>query len=209
MTRGRKEDFNFRDLTQGLVMIVNDRNMNVAKTLFEARPTDNAISAYGYIDHTAGISFEVLCLGEYGLSGDIDLRRGNPTASFKLRYDSITGIIVLLDNKIIPDLQDKIDMVREGYSVNEFVQKARNTTVIDSFRHHQYPDDVLLLFFKKSVQPEGIWCRIESEIDGRPAAIMLNEPNADFGVHAGDLVPFDWTEENDKITGFAILPGMK
>lgn len=209
MARGRKEDINFRDLTMGLVLIVNDKNFNMMKQIFECRPRDNAILACGYIDHTAGITFEVLCLGEYGPNGEISLSRGEPTTSMKLRYDSVTGIIVLLDDQVMPALQNKIDMVREGYKAGEAVIKARNTTLFDDFRHPAFPDDVLLLFFKDSVKPEGIWCRIEDEIDGRPAARMLNEPNADFGVHAGDIVPFGWTEVNGEMKGFAILPGME
>ena len=209
MARGRKEDINFRDLTYGLVLIVNDRNLPALKNIFESRPRDNAILACGYIDHTAGISFEVLCLGEYGPNGEINLRRGNPTTSFKLRYDNVTGIIVLLDDQIMPTLQDKIDMVREGYAVNEDIMRARNTTAFDSFRHPQYPDDVMLMFFKEGVRPEGIWCRVEGADDGRPVAQMLNEPNADFGVHMGDMVPFGWTEIEGEMRGFALLPGME
>lgn len=209
MASGRKENFNFRDLTNGLVLIVNDRNLNTAKKVFESRETDNAILACGYVDHTAGVSFEVLCLGEYGPNGNIELRRGNPTTSFKLRYGSVTGIIVLLEDQMIPALQDKIDMVREGYKVSDAVMKARNSTIFDDFRHPQYPDDMLILFLKKGVQPEGIWCRVEGEEDGRPAAVLLNEPNADFGVHQGNCISFGWTEVEGEMKGIAILPDME
>ena len=90
----KKEDINFRDLTYGLVLIVNDRNLPMLRNIFESRPRDNAILACGYIDHTPGISFEVLYLGEYGPNGEISLRRGNQTTSMKSRYDSVSGIIL-------------------------------------------------------------------------------------------------------------------
>lgn len=208
MARGRKEEFNFRHLTTGLVLLVNDRNFKTVERAFEHKLFDNAILACGYIDHRAGVTFEVLCLAEYSSNGKIDLRRGNPNTSVKLRYDSVDGIVVLLEDEILPEFQDKIDMVRDGYRVNEYVMKARNSQIFDDFRHPQYPDDVLLLFYKANVQPEGIWCRIESEIDGRPAAVLLNEPCADFGVHRGEMVTFEWRKDGDKIFGVARLPWM-
>lgn len=208
MARGRKEAFSFRDLTMGLVMIVNDRNLPVVKTMFEFKPTDNAILAVGYIDHTAGITFEVLCLGEYRSTGGINLSRGERTASFKIRYDGIDGVIVLLDDACLPEFQDKIDMIRNGYQVNEAIQKSRNSFDFDDFRHPQFPDDVMLYFCKEKGGIEGIWCRIETEIDGLPAARMMNEPNADFGVHRGDLVKFEWTKNEGKMIGIAVLPWM-
>ena len=209
MRKGRKEDFNFRELTGGLVLIVNDRNITPMKTTFEHATNDNAILACGYIDHTAGITFEALCLAEYEPSGRISLRRGNDTTSMKMRYDSIDGVILLFDDEVLPNYQKKIDMVRKGYQANEAVLKARNTLAIDDFRHPQFPDDVMLIFCMKGVQPEGIWCRIESEVQGRPAAVVINEPNSDFGVHRGDLVMFDWAKQDEKMLGIAKLPWME
>lgn len=209
MARGRKEAFNFRDLTTGLVLIVNDRNLKAVENVFEHEMFDNAILACGYIDHQAGITFEVLCLAEYSSNGQITMRRGNSQASMKLRYDSVDGVIVLLEDKVLPEFQNKIDMVREGYKVNEHIMKARNSAIFDDFRHPQFPDDVMLIFYKQGVQPEGIWCRIESEIGGRPEAVVMNEPNADFGVHRGELITFEWGKNDGKMIGVARLPWME
>lgn len=43
MLRGRKEDFNFRQLTVGLVLIVNDKNLDAVKQAFDHELFDNAI----------------------------------------------------------------------------------------------------------------------------------------------------------------------
>ena len=209
MKEGRKEDFSFRELTNGLVLIVNDRNLLPMKKVFRHEVDDNAILACGYIDHTAGITFEALCLAEYEPNGHITLRKGNDTTSMKLRYDGIDGIILLFDDEILPTYQKKIDMVRDGYQVNKAILKARNTVAIDDFRHPQFPDDVLLIFYQRGVQPEGIWCRIESELEGRPAAMLMNEPNSNFGVHKGDIVLFDWAKQDEKMIGIAKLPWMQ
>ncbi len=209
MVRGRKEDFNFRELTAGLVLIVNDRNIVTVGKVFEHNLSDNAILAYGYIDHTAGVTFEVLCMGNYGPNGEINLNQGNSETSFKLRYDSVTGVIVLLNDADLPEYRGKIDMIRNGYHVNDAVIKARNSVAFDDFRHPQFPDDVLLLFCQEGFRTEGIWCRIEKEVDGRPAAVVMNEPNSDFGVHRGDIVTFEWVKQEDKMIGVARLPWMK
>lgn len=208
MLRGQKEDFSFRELTNGTVMILNDRNLPIAKQTFKHQPNDNAIYAYGYIDHTAGITFEVLCVGNYD-GNTMEFRSGDSKTSLKLRYDSVDGEILPLRDNFMPQLQDKVDMIRSGYKVNEAVQKGRNSTIFDDFRHPQFPDDVVLLFYKEGVNPEMIWCRIESEIEGRPAAALLNEPNADFGVHRGSLITFDWAKKDDgRMIGVAKLPWM-
>lgn len=209
MARGKKEIFGFRDLTMGLVLIVNDKNLVSVKKVFENEMFDNAILACGYIDHEAGITFEVLCLAEYSSNGSLALRRGNPEVSMKLRYDSVDGTIVLLMDQPRPDLQDKIDRIQNGYKVNEHIMKARNTWDLDDFRHPQFPDDVLLYFHKKDTRPEGIWCRIESEIESRPAAVLMNEPISDFGVHKGDMISFEWGKDEDKMIGIARLPWME
>lgn len=209
MTKGRKEEFSFRDLTNGMVLIVNDKNLNVVQNVFEHKINDNAILVYGYVDHTAGITFEVLCVGYYGPNGEIKLNKGRSDTSFKLRYDSITGSVVLLNDALMSEYQDKLDMIKNGYAVNDAVTKARNSSVFDDFRHPQFPDDVMLLFYKDGYRTEGIWCRIESEIEGKPAAIVLNEPNADFDVHRGEMVTFEWVKQNEKMIGIAVLPWMK
>lgn len=50
--------------------------------------------------------------------------------------------------------------------------------------------------------------RIESELDGRPAAVMMNEPNVNFGVHSGDLISFEWIKQDNKMIEVARLPWM-
>ena len=208
MLRGQKEDFSFRELTRGTVMILNDRNLPVVKQAFKYREGDNAIFAYGYIDHTAGVTFEVLCVGNYDGS-TMEFRSGESKTSMKLRYDSVDGEILPIRDNFMPQLQDKVEMIKEGYKVNDAVLKARNSSIFDDFRHPQFPDDVALLFFKEGVNPEMIWCRVESEINGKPAAVLLNEPNADFGVHRGSMITFDWGKRDDgKMVGVAKLPWM-
>lgn len=143
----------------------------------------------------------------------MEFRSGDSKTSLKLRYDSVDGEILPLRDNFMPQLQDKVDMIRTGYKVNDAVQKGRKSAIFDDFRYPQFPDDpddVVLLFYKEGMNPKMIWCRIESEIEGRPAAVLLNEPNADFGVHGGSLITFDWAKKDDgRMIGVAKLPWMR
>lgn len=203
MARGKKEDFSFRDLTNGLVLIVDSKVVAIAGKEFEHKNDDNAVLTWGYIDHTAGITFEILCVARCESGDKVEYRTPNKTVSFKLRYDSFDGEIILLSEKLIPVYQDKISMIQNGYVVSDEILKARNSSVFDDFRHPQFPDDMLLYFIQPGLQTEGIWCRVDGEENGRPTAYLLDEPNQDFGVHLGETLAFDWTKQDKKLIGIA------
>ena len=206
MARGKKENFSFRDLIDGLVLVKDLKAVAVAGNEFEHKNGDNGVLTQGYIDHTAGITFEILCVVRVEEDGRVEYRTPNPSVSFKLRYDSFEGDVILLSDKLIPVYQDKIDMIRNGYQVSEEIMKARNSSVFDAFRHPQFPDDMLLYFIQDGFQTEGIWCRVEGEENGRPKAKLLNEPNQDFGIHIGEELTFDWIKQEDKMVGIARTP---
>ena len=206
MARGHKEDFNFRDLTNGLVLIVDLKAVAVTGKEFEHKNDDNAVLCCGYIDHTAGITFEVLCIARVEADGNIEYRTANPTVTFKMRYDSVEGEIILLNEDRVQTYQDKIDMIQKGYQVSEEIMKARNSTAFDDFRHPQFPDDLLLYFIQEGSQREGIWCRCNGEKDGRPTAVLLDKPYQDFGVQCGDSISFEWTKAEEKMVGIARTP---
>ena len=46
MARGRKEDFSFRDLTDGLVLITDPKAVAIAGKEFEHKNFDNAVLSY-------------------------------------------------------------------------------------------------------------------------------------------------------------------
>ncbi len=85
-------------------------------------------------------------------------------------------------------------MIRESYDTdNDAKEQIRTMSFLDACRHPDYPDDLAVLLLKGNNQPEQVWVRgnylTEHEIRGE----LLNEPNADFGVHYGDsiqIVPY-------------------
>lgn len=190
-------ELDFRDVEHQVIILFDDSNafMGAALSEFPFEPGDNALILYGYIDHEAGISFEVLCFAYVDGMGSINLRPGNSTSSFKLRYDSVNGQLIRYANasediNMVAFLQ-KIKLINNSYGVNPIVEKLRTIESLDPSRSPQFPDDLVVLFMKDGMRPEGIWCRLDG-FDGRHiTAQMLNEPYGDFGYHEGDIVPLE------------------
>ena len=71
---------------------------------------------------------------------------------------------------------------------NEAKEQIRTMRFLDGCRHPDYPDDIAVFLLRGDNQPERVWVRgnhlTEHEIRGE----LLNEPNADFGVHYGDSI---------------------
>ena len=87
--RGTIDQFSFRQLYHQYLPLVNDNeNLNVLKlTSFPHEEKDNAILLYGYIDSTAGLSFEMLSFAYFSWDGSVQYRAASPDTSMKLRYD--------------------------------------------------------------------------------------------------------------------------
>ena len=113
----RIEDYSFRELNHQFVLIkdVADR-FRLYNMEFQCLEGDNSLLTYGYIDHEAGLSFEVLCFAKKDENGAIQLRPGNDTVTFKIRYDGMLGDVEVIPYDIkLAQFQKKVDMVNEGY----------------------------------------------------------------------------------------------
>lgn len=187
----RIEDYSFRELNHQFVLIkdVADR-FRLYNMEFQCLEGDNSLLTYGYIDHEAGLSFEVLCFAKKDENGAIQLRPGNDTVTFKIRYDGMLGDVEVIPYDIkLAQFQKKVDMVNEGYKESKELEMIRKHTPIDGDRDKQFPDDVCALLFKNGVRPEKIWVRTETIIDGKVAGRLINKPFSDgFGLNIGDMV---------------------
>ena len=188
----RIEDFNFRQLAGNYVLLTNisQERFRLYNTEFQCLDGDNALLTYGYIDHEAGLSFEVLCFAYYYPGKRIEFRPGNSKTSLKIRYDGMSGDILILPYDIsMAEFHDKVKMVSEGYRHSDDIQEIRKYEILDADRHPQFPDDVAALLFKTGVKPELVWIRTAAVINGKVAGYLLNQPNSpQFGLNCGDLV---------------------
>ncbi len=193
------DNLNFRDMYHEICFL--SVNGNISKTMKSSdlpRPKEaNGVLVYGYIDHEAGFTFEVLGWGFYD-HGKISPFAGNKEVSSKLRRSSVADCIIVFANHVdLSSYQDKIDMVKETYSSTDSVEITRGIESIDNSRNTDYPDDVLVYLLAENKDPEGCWVRClgvdENEIKGR----LLNEPSQNFGVHSGDVIGFGVMSQED------------
>ena len=206
------KEINFRKLYHKTSLFIDRTGRNLAvmkRAEFPVRPDDNAILVYGYIDHTAGLSFEVLCAAYVYEDGQVSLEPGGEHTSLKLRFDSFRGEVVPFDNiEMLLPYQKKIEMIDEGYGCSDDIMEVRSISALDPSRAPGYPDDILVYFVGESEKAEGIWCRVE-RVDhdkGLIYANLLNQPYRSYGYNMGDTVPVGLIKmEDGELKAAAIL----
>ena len=206
------DNINFRDM-DGQFLLVKDIDVKtrliIEKAGFKIRQDDNAILVFGYIDYEAGISFELLCAACVYDDGEVSFEPTNKSTSFKLRYGSFSGDIIRYNNRSqLTPYMERAEMIKKGYSVPGDVLEVRTIEELDPSRTPGYPDDILVYFVKDGYRNEGIWCRVVSTDPERHLIQMrmLNEPNAPFGKHIGDIVDVTLINmDNGELKAAAVL----
>lgn len=204
---GRLDEFNFRQLNHKYLLILDDaRNNMLVGNVFPHEAGDNAILVYGYIDNQAGLSFEVLCMAKVKETGNVVFRETSETTSFKMRYDSIQGIIFTMeDNSEFDRFESRVEAIHEFYHSSLITEALREDIRFDSCRNNQYPDDVVVIFLKEGMNPEGIWCKLADVKGDKVYGRMMNEPYADFGAHNGDLVEITLVNVENELKAVALF----
>ena len=206
------DTINFRTMADHF-LLVNDidvkTKMIIKQSGFRIRQDDNAMLVYGYIDHEAGLSYELLCAACVFNDDDVSLEPTNRTTSFKFRYGSFQGDLVPFKNEsqLYPYLE-RAQMIKDGYKVSEEILAIRAIQELDSSRAPGYPDDVVLMFFKEGYRNEGIWCRTEgANTESHLVQMkMLNEPMGPFGKHMEDIIDVALIRmDNGEVKAVAVL----
>ena len=180
--RGLYRNFTILQLTERLKCAAND---------FPGAKNAEYALVYGYIDHTSGLTLEILALGNK--SGDgFEFENGNNDIRSFIRVGAVKDCIFYsADNneEYMLQYREKIEMLK-GYTPSEDIEKIRDMTFLDTCRSAEYPDDVLVYLFKEGCKPEGCWVRVEKIAEPGLAGILLNEPDQNIGCHAGDMIQF-------------------
>ena len=186
----KKEEISFRNIRNNFIILYNmGDKFSVYSKMFPSEKGDNAILLYGYIDHYAGLSFEVLCCAKREENGHVILRNPNDSVSMKIRYDGIEGDIDYYENDILYKYQTKPKMISQHYGHGTELELVRRDTTFDGRRNEAFPDDIAVIFFKENVKIEVIWVRTERIVDGKIIGIILNDPfSNEFNVGAGDEI---------------------
>ncbi len=173
----------------------------------------NCILTYGYIDHDAGLSLEILAAGIEDEKG-VRFANGNDTISSKIRIGNVAedevGIIADEDGSLAERYADKLEML-QGYGVSEEVEETRRMKFLDASRDEYCIDDVLVYLVREGLNPEGCWVRIEGLGDRFIIGKLLNEPDQNFGYHIGEKIAFflQQTEDNKVICYSDMNPSQK
>lgn len=165
---------------------------------FEGFDEANLFLGYGYIDHEAGLTVEILALGKR--DGEERLYFApNDTVSDKIRIANLMDIDFTIEpeEKITEEYKEKVKIIKEGYAVSEKIEKTREMEFLDECRSPEYPDDIMVLLFTEELQPEGCWARIEDLGEGYFMGKLIVEPYQDFGIHLNDVFAFGLDQSED------------
>jgi len=193
-------ELSFRKLLHQLVFILFDKdNLELLHALEDsAMPWDERVNgalAFGYVDHEAGFTFEVLCYGHCDPETHIlNLLPGNDNVTEKLRKGLVdTSEVFGAPEAAAKDFQDKLELVIEGYGDSEAIEAVRALEELDDNRHLDFPDDVMVQLQAPGEAVEDCeicWVRCESLQDGVFEGILLDEPLFHKTVQKGERVTF-------------------
>lgn len=190
----------FRAFYHHFILVpLNDR-LRKAAEYFPGVDKVDYVLTYGYIDHTAGMTLEILAAAIWDEDGFL-FGEPNLKVSSKIRI----GFLMNEECYAIADeenlrLYEKyatcVDRLAD-YAVGEEVEDCRKMAFLDACRSPEYPDDVLVYLIQDEKTIEGCWVRIEGIVERHLKGILLNEPDQDFSCHKGDLIEFSVNQMED------------
>lgn len=182
----------FRAYYRHFVAVPLKKELQVLLEEFPGADQANCVLTYGYIDHIAGMTLEVIAAGikheDEFYFGDTN-SKVTSKIQIGLIMDEECDYFEDQDGELYTRYSDKIDML-ETYDVDEDIEESREMNFLDELRSPEYPDDVLVYLMKDGNQPEGCWVRIEGLGKHHIIGTLLNEPDQKFGYHEGEKVAF-------------------
>ena len=226
----KANEFSFRELYGKYIQILDEEQ---AETL--VKPIDigdgeiiraidcdmevNSTFVHAYIDHEAGMSFQVLTVGFYDDAANRIHERTDFKSMVNIRKDKFDdfNIRIIEDDSYFNDKYGEYVSNHDKVYTNENLERIRDFKAIDSLRDGIFPDDIMVVFFKEGMQNEGMWVRIERMDDDLPLingeegefpllyGKLLNQPNQDLGVNMGDEVRVALIRyETGEVVAFAV-----
>lgn len=195
----KAKDITYRDVYHRICFISAGKNYQKVTQQLPDHENGNGVLAYGYVDHQAGLTYEILTCAKLTDEG-LTSYSGDNTISAKYRSASVKDC----DLFIVKDCKgfefrhlDKIAKIKIGYKYSDGVEITRGLSVLDGCRNSEFPDDILVMLLHGGRRPEGCWVRCEGIKNGQLVGMLLTEPDADFGVHVGDMIQFTVVDRNE------------
>ncbi len=190
----------FRAFYRHFTAIPMKEELKAALKDFPEADTADCILTYGYADREAGLTLEILAAGKKSGDGD-RFAEGNDDISSKIRIGEVAEDDAAFfkdeDGSLAEKFAKKLAALH-GYDVSEEIEKTREMDFLDGSRDDTCVDDVLVYLIRDGLEPEGCWTRITGLGDHCIMGELLNEPDQDFGYHAGEEIAFFVRETEDK-----------
>lgn len=175
----------------------------------------NSLLVLPYVDHTAGLSFQIVtsCLWEedkvllYEIEDSFQMMATCRWGNIKdVEFEYLENLKINTDFDLKKYTSRAMDIFKH-YNENEKLLILRALPILDELRDQEFPDDILVIFFKEGFGAEGMWVRYEDYNEEHDIfGTLLNQPNQDLGINKGDKVKFSFTKnQNDEIVCFCNL----
>ena len=202
---------NFREMYQKLAIVLDNGYCYNALCMSDNTKPDipmkaNSAIVYGYIDKMCGFSFKVLGL-TYFENGEYTLLWSDDEVSLTVRGECFKPFdLIPIDNKAIYKRYENVIKITNDVYSNGDDEKTRSFEMLDSFRHEDYPDDVLIFIRNyEQCKQEQIWARLKQFVGVNEeniyifTAILLDEPFADiYDMHNNDEILIGCLNQGDK-----------
>ena len=188
----RSKNIDFRKISDNFWLVsMNDKLRKIVEE-YPGVDLANFILCYGYVDHEAGLSLEVLALSSKDAE-EVHIFEPRTDISTKIRIGAIKDENMCFLEDRNGELRKRFAFligILDDYAVEEDIQESRKMKVLDAFRSPEYPDDVLVYLLKERKKPEACWVRIEGLMENQIIGTLLNEPEQNFSYHIGEKIAF-------------------
>ena len=188
----RVEEIFFREMYRQICLLTSKKlveKINL-RDVFDFPPDEKLDGwlTYAYIDGET-FTFEILA-GAKTSGGKVKIFPASYKKSVKIRRNETDDAeLKILTAEYSLAFHDRIQMINDKSTAAD-KEQTRLIKNLDAFRHPHYPDDVIVYFFGTENKPELLWVRCTSVDENILTGELLNEPNKDFGCHAGDKILF-------------------
>ena len=194
------KDTGFRALYKHFIAFPLKDNIRQCIENYPNAEKANCVLTYGYIDHDAGLTMEVLAAGFKDGDGFAFFDTSVETRAF-IRVGAVIDDEFFFfddaDGGLSKKYAEKLDVLKH-YEVSEEIEETRKMGFLDKSRHDFYPDDVMVYLTREGLNPEGCWVRIIGLGDHFIMGTLLNEPDQDFGYHEGEKDAFFVQKQEDE-----------
>lgn len=164
--------------------------------------------AYGYVEPNAGLCVRALTSARVSADGHVEWAHDLDEDTLSLRLGGYEGVPVaqVVDGSLF-EFAAQIAETDERFAPGEELAKTRELRFLDGMRHPTSPDDIIatLLTRVEGLSGERVLVRMRGVENGDIYGELLDEPQQELWVHAGDMVPVGLAQTDQGLRAFVLL----